>query len=104
MSEARQRAKQTTTAAAVIVACLPNGQLRVRTDDGAVLTAHVGGDLRRAMPNLVPGDQVCIEAAPLDPRRAMIVRRAVGVAGHGRSSRSMAVEPATQHPNQGDPS
>jgi translation initiation factor IF-1 len=96
MNEARHATEQTTNATAVVVACLPNGQLRVRTGSGAVLTAHVGGDLRRAMPNLVPGDEVRIEAAPFDPGRARVVSRATVPAEELQSPKA--------HSNKRDPS
>jgi translation initiation factor IF-1 len=57
------------------VAVLPNDLFRIRLEDGSERTAHVGGELRRALPRLLPGDRVCIELSAIDPTKARISSR-----------------------------
>lgn len=60
---------------AVVLEVLANELFRLRLPDGTERTAHVAGDARKAMPRLLPGDQVRIEIAPLDPTKARILAR-----------------------------
>lgn len=60
---------------AKVVAVLPNELFRLRLQDGSERVAHVAGDLRKAIPRLLPGDVVRIENSPLDPQKARIVAR-----------------------------
>jgi translation initiation factor IF-1 len=60
---------------AVVVEVLPNELFRLRLPDGSERTAHVAGDARKAISRLLPGDQVRIEIAPLDPTKARILAR-----------------------------
>jgi translation initiation factor IF-1 len=66
-----ERAKRAPEAATV-VATLPNGQFRLRTQDGRNLVAHVAKDLRMAFTRLVPGDLVGVEVSPFDRAKARI--------------------------------
>jgi translation initiation factor IF-1 len=60
---------------AKVVEVLPNDLFRLQLPDGSEKTAHVAGDLRKAGARLLPGDQVRIEIAALDPTKARILAR-----------------------------
>ncbi len=60
---------------ATVVEVLPNVMFRLRLPDGSETTAHVAGDFRKGCSRLLPGDQVRIEIAALDPTKARILAR-----------------------------
>jgi len=48
---------------------------RVRCDDGAIVTASLGGVARQVTVKVIPGDRVVLEISALDPTRGKITRR-----------------------------
>ena len=51
---------------------LPGALYRVRTDDGRVVTASLGGVARQVLVKVIPGDRVVLEVSTLDPSRGRI--------------------------------
>jgi translation initiation factor IF-1 len=81
--------------AATVAAVLPNGLFLLRLQDGSERVAHVAGDLRMALPRLLPGCIVRIEVSPLDPTKARIVARHPV---RGRPARTLP-KPPDDHPD-----
>jgi translation initiation factor IF-1 len=54
---------------------LPKGLFRVRCDDGAIVTASLGGVARQVTVKVIPGDRVVLEISALDPTRGRIKAR-----------------------------
>jgi len=54
---------------------LPKGLFRVRCDDGAIVTASLGGGARQVTMKVIPGDRVLLEVSALDPSRGRIKAR-----------------------------
>ena len=54
---------------------LPKGLFRVRCDDGAIVTASLGGIARQVTVKVIPGDRVVLEVSALDPSRGRIKTR-----------------------------
>jgi translation initiation factor IF-1 len=51
---------------------LPGALYRVRSDDGHVITASLGGVARQVLVKVIPGDRVVLEVSTLDPTRGRI--------------------------------
>jgi len=51
---------------------LPGALYRVRSDDGDVITASLGGVARQVLVKVIPGDRVLLEVSALDPTRGRI--------------------------------
>jgi translation initiation factor IF-1 len=51
---------------------LPKGLFRVRSDDGQIITASLGGVARQVTVKVIPGDRVVLEISALDPTRGRI--------------------------------
>jgi translation initiation factor IF-1 len=60
------------TTLAIIEEVLPRGLYKVRCDDGRILKVSLTPEARQARTNLIPGDQVTVEASPYDPARGRI--------------------------------
>lgn len=58
-----------------VVETLPKGLYRVRSDDGKVMTASLGGMTRNMTVKVIPGDRVLIEVSQFDPARGRIKTR-----------------------------
>jgi len=58
-----------------IQAQLPRGLYRVRFDDGRIVTATIGRELRRVLVRVIPGDRVLVEASEVDPTRGRIIEK-----------------------------
>jgi translation initiation factor IF-1 len=54
---------------------LPSALYRVRLDDGATVTAHIGGRLDRNFIRVLVADRVRVELSPVDPGRGRIVKK-----------------------------
>ena len=61
---------------ATVSEALPNDRFKCRTDEGADLICHVGGDMRMKVVRLLPGDGVVVEPSPLDPSKGRILGKA----------------------------
>jgi translation initiation factor IF-1 len=59
----------------VVEEALPKDLFRVRLDNGAHVTASLGGLTRQTTVRIIPGDRVLIEVSPLDPSRGRIKQR-----------------------------
>ena len=62
----------------VVTDVLPSALYRVRLDEGAVITAHVGPGSGETVVNfvrLLVGDRVRLELSPMDPGRGRVVQR-----------------------------
>jgi translation initiation factor IF-1 len=62
----------------VVIDVLPSALYRVRLDEGAIVTAHVGPGSGAAVVNfvrLLVGDRVRLEVSPVDPGRGRVVQR-----------------------------
>jgi translation initiation factor IF-1 len=51
---------------------LPKGLFLVRSDDGELVTASLGGLARQITVKVIPGDRVVLEISALDPSRGRI--------------------------------
>lgn len=51
---------------------LPGALYRVRCDEGDLITASLGGNARRVLVKVIPGDRVVLEVSALDPTRGRI--------------------------------
>jgi translation initiation factor IF-1 len=56
-----------------VSAVLPNGLYEVELDGGRTLVAHLAGKMRMNVVRLIQGDEVMVEVAELDARKARIV-------------------------------
>ena len=54
---------------------LPSALYRVRLDEGATVTAHIGGRVDRNFVRVLVGDRVCVELSPVDLGRGRIVEK-----------------------------
>ena len=59
----------------VIEDALPGGLYRIICDNGATVTASLGGISRQTIVRVIPGDRVIVEISSLDPSRGKIKRR-----------------------------
>jgi translation initiation factor IF-1 len=51
---------------------LPGALYRVRSDDGDIIIAALGGVARQVLVKVIPGDRVLLEVSALDPTRGRI--------------------------------
>ncbi len=58
-----------------VVEALPNTTFRVEVQEGHIVTAHLGGKMRRHYIRIVPGDRVKLELSPYDLSRGRITFR-----------------------------
>jgi translation initiation factor IF-1 len=56
---------------------LPSGLYRVKLDEGAMVTAHIAGNLDRNFIRLLVGDRVRVQVSPRDSGRGRIVGKVV---------------------------
>ncbi|NOY89730.1 MAG: translation initiation factor IF-1 [Deltaproteobacteria bacterium] len=54
---------------------MPRGLYRVRLDDGRIVTATIGRELRRVLVRITPGDRVLVEPSEVDPTRGRIIEK-----------------------------
>jgi translation initiation factor IF-1 len=54
---------------------LANTQFRVELDVGGMVTAHIGGKMRKHYIRIIPGDRVKVELSPYDLTRGRITFR-----------------------------
>ena len=54
---------------------MPSALYRVRLDEGATVTAHIGGRVDRNFVRVLVGDRVRVELSPVDLGRGRIVER-----------------------------
>ena len=54
---------------------LANTQFRVELDVGGIVTAHIGGKMRKHYIRIIPGDRVKVELSPYDLTRGRITFR-----------------------------
>ena len=59
----------------VITELLPNAMFRCKLDNGAVITAHTAGKLRKNRIRCLAGDKVKIEMSPYDLSKGRITYR-----------------------------
>ena len=59
----------------IVEEAIPHGLYRIVCDDGARVTASLGGAARQAIVRVIPGDRVLIELSSRDPNRGKITRR-----------------------------
>ena len=58
-----------------VIEQLPSALYRVRLDEGATVTAHIGGRVDRNFVRVLVGDRVCVELSPGDLGRGRIVKK-----------------------------
>ena len=59
----------------VITELLPNAMFRCKLDNGAIITAHTAGKLRKNRIRCLAGDKVKIEMSPYDLTKGRIIFR-----------------------------
>ena len=59
----------------VVTEALSNAMLRVKLDNGHIVTAHISGKMRMFYIRLLPGDKVKLEMSPYDLTKARITFR-----------------------------
>ena len=59
----------------IVEEALPNATFRVRLDNGAFITAHISGKMKKYNINIFPGDKVKLEMSPYDLTQGRIVYR-----------------------------
>lgn len=59
----------------VVTQALANTRFRVQLDQGALVTAHVAGKMRKHFIRIVPGDRVRVELSPYDLTKGRITFR-----------------------------
>ena len=59
----------------VVLEALPNTIFKVEVQEGHVVTAHLGGKLRKHFIRILPGDKVKLEISPYDLERGRITYR-----------------------------
>jgi len=59
----------------VVEEAIPHGLYRIVCENGARVTASLGGDARQAIVRVIPGDRVLIQLSSWDPGRGKITRR-----------------------------
>ena len=59
-----------------VVDILPNSLVRLRTDMGTEILAHLSTGARSELVRLLPGERVRVEASPYNQRRGRILGRA----------------------------
>lgn len=58
-----------------VIQVLPNAKFKVKLDNQHVLTAYVGGKMRKFEIRIIMGDRVEVEISPYDLSKGRIVRR-----------------------------
>ena len=58
-----------------VIQVLPNAKFKVKLDNQHVLTAYVGGKMRKFEIRIIMGDRVEVEISPYDLSNGRIVRR-----------------------------
>ena len=58
-----------------VLETLPNTTFKVEIENGAVLTCHLAGKMRKYRIRILPGDEVKIEISPYDLTQGRIVYR-----------------------------
>jgi translation initiation factor IF-1 len=59
----------------VVLEALPNTIFKVEIQEGHIVTAHLGGKLRKNFIRILPGDRVKLELSPYDLTRGRITYR-----------------------------
>ena len=59
-----------------VVETLPNTKFRVELENGAVVTAHISGRMRKNYIRILTGDKVTVQVTPYDISQGRIVFRA----------------------------
>ena len=59
----------------IVIQCGMAGIFKVQCDGGHVVTAKLGGKMRKFKIRVVLGDEVTVAVSPYDPNRGMIVFR-----------------------------
>lgn len=54
---------------------LPNAMFQVELENGAVILAHVSGEIRKNFIRILPGDRVTVEMSPYDLTKGRITYR-----------------------------
>ena len=58
-----------------VIQVLPNAKFKVKLDNQHILTAYVGGKMRKFEIRIIMGDRVEVEISPYDLSKGRIVRR-----------------------------
>jgi len=59
----------------VVKQCYPNTTFEIECSNGHVMTAYLGGKMRKNYIRVLPGDKVIVQISPYDLSKGRIVKR-----------------------------